>query len=198
MAEALPNVTLVDVSCSGAATQHMINERDRTAPSPIRRSSTRSPSDTDLVTVSIGYNDFRLFSTLFGRCVQMAKNDPDGSPCQDRLVRPSGFDSLAKRVEIIGRRVARVVRGIREAAPDARILVVSYPHLLPERGYCLSRVPLGKGDYPYVRGINEMMSEAQREATEASRVPSTSMSPERASAMTSAAMTPGSPASIRM
>jgi lysophospholipase L1-like esterase len=164
VADALPEVTLVDVSCSGTATPHMTTERtvgDVTYPPQFDALS----DDTDLVTVSIGYNDFRLFSTLFGRCVQMAKNDPEGSPCQDRLVRPSGFDSLAKRVAVIGRRVARVVKGIREEAPLARILVVSYPHLLPQSGYCLSRVPLGKGDYPYVRGINDMMSDAQRAAT---------------------------------
>jgi len=153
VADALPGTTLVDVSCSGTATHHMVTERV-------------VGTDTDLVTVSIGYNDFRLFTTLFGRCVQMAKKSPEGSPCKNRLVRPNGFDSLAKRVDIIGRRVARVVRGIRERAPEARILVVSYPHLLPETGYCLSRVPLGKGDYPYVRGINELMSEAQSTATE--------------------------------
>jgi lysophospholipase L1-like esterase len=161
----LPDATLVDVSCSGTATQHMTRERTvgtDTYPPQFDALS----HDTDLVTVSIGYNDFRLFSTLFGRCVQMAEKDPEGSPCRDRLVRPSGFDSLAKRVEIIGRRVARVVDGIREAAPEARIMVVSYPHLLPETGYCLRRVPLGKGDYPYVRGINDMMSDAQRAAIE--------------------------------
>lgn len=165
VAAALPDATLVDVSCSGTATHHMLTERvvGQVSYPPQFDALT---ADTDLVTVSIGYNDFRLFTTLFGRCVQMAKKDPEGAPCKDRLVRPNGFDSLAKRVTVIGRRVARVVRGIRERAPEARILVVSYPHLLPEQGYCLGRVPLGKGDYAYVRGINEMMSEAQRKAAE--------------------------------
>ena len=122
--------------------------------------------DTDLVSVSIGYNDFRLFATLFGRCVEIGKKDPEGSPCQDRLVSPSGFDYLKKRVQVVGRRVTKVVHGIRERAPEARILVVSYPHLLPETGYCRHRVPLAKGDYRYVRSINVAMSQVQRRAAE--------------------------------
>lgn len=163
VAEALPAATLVDVSCSGAATQHMLKERSYgTIHHPPQFDALSE--DTDLVTVSIGYNDFRLFTTLFGRCAEMAKRDPEGSPCRDRLIRPNGYDFLSKRVAIIGKRVAKVVRGIRERAPEARILVVSYPHLLPETGYCRNRVPLARGDYPYVRGINDAMSDAQRRA----------------------------------
>jgi lysophospholipase L1-like esterase len=166
VAEELPAATLVDVSCSGAATQHLLNERSYgTIHHPPQFDALTR--DVDLVTISIGYNDFRLFATLFGRCAEMAKRDPDGSPCQDRLVRPNGFDYLHKRVEIIGQRVATAVRGIRERSPEARILVISYPHLIPPQGYCRNRLPLAKGDYPYVRGINEAMSEVQRKAAEA-------------------------------
>lgn len=166
VAQALQPATLIDVSCSGTATHHMLTERTYgTITHPPQFDALTD--DTDLVTVSIGYNDFRLFTTLFGRCVEMAKKDPEGSPCEDRLIRPNGYDFLAKRVVIIGKRVTKVVRGIRKRAPEARILVVSYPHLLPESGYCRHRVPLAKGDYPYVRSINDAMSQAQRRAAEA-------------------------------
>lgn len=165
VAETLPDAELVDVSCSGAATHHMWDERDYgTIQHPPQLDALTV--DTDLVTVSIGYNDFRLFATLFGRCAELAETDPRGSPCQDRLIRPNGYDYLAKRVTIIGQRLKKVLREIRLRAPEARILVVSYPHLLPATGYCRSRVPLAEGDYPYVRGINEAMSVAQRKAAE--------------------------------
>ncbi len=166
VAEALPTATLVDVSCSGAATHHMLDERTYgTITHPPQFDALTE--DTDLVTVSIGYNDFRLFATLFGRCVEIGKNEPEGSPCQDRLIRPNGFDYLKKRVQLVGRRVTRVVHGIRERAPEAQILVVSYPHLLPESGFCRHRIPLAKGDYPYVRSVNVRMSKVQRAAAEA-------------------------------
>jgi len=165
VADTLPDTKLIDVSCSGAATHHMWDVREYgTIEHPPQLDALTK--DTDLVTISIGYNDFRLFATLFGRCAELAKKDPEGSPCQDRLIRPTGYDYLAKRVVIIGKRLKKALLDIRERAPEARILVVSYPHLLPETGYCRGRVPLAKGDYPYVRGINEQMSDAQREAAE--------------------------------
>lgn len=165
VADSMPRSTLVDVSCSGASTQHMLEERTYgTIRHPPQFEAVTK--DADLVTVSIGYNDFRLFSTLFNRCVQMARKDPEGSPCRDKLVQPGGFDFLGKRVKIIGHRITDVVKGIRERAPGAQILVVSYPHLLPEKGYCVDRVPLAKGDYAYVRSINEAMSQAQRKAAD--------------------------------
>ncbi len=165
VAATLPSAELIDVSCSGAATHHMWDERDYgTIQHPPQLDALTA--DTDLVTMSIGYNDFRLFATLFGRCAELADKDPQGSPCQDRLIRPNGYDYLAKRVIIIGQRLKKVVREIRDRAPESRILVVSYPHLLPETGHCRSLVPLAEGDYPYVRGINEAMSDAQRKAAE--------------------------------
>lgn len=166
VADSMPMTRLIDVSCSGAATQHMLNPRSYgTIYHPPQFDAVTK--DADLVTVSIGYNDFRLFHTLFNRCVLMAKKDPEGSPCRDKLVQPGGFDFLGKRVKIIGHRITDVVEGIRERAPEAQILVVSYPHLLPEKGYCFERVPLAKGDYAYVRSINQAMSQAQRKAAQA-------------------------------
>ena len=76
VAEALPDAELIDVSCSGAATHHMWDPR-------VYGTIEHAPQldaltvDTDLVTISIGYNDFRLFATLFGRCAELAKKDPD-------------------------------------------------------------------------------------------------------------------------
>ncbi|GAA4669548.1 SGNH/GDSL hydrolase family protein [Nocardioides nanhaiensis] len=152
-------VEVVDASCSGAATIHMERERDAGGSSLVPAQFDSLREDADLVTLSIGYNDFRLFHTMFGRCAVMRRVDPQGSPCRDLLVRPSGFDLLEKRVEVVGRRVAGVVRGIRERAPQAQILVVSYPHLVPEEGTCPERIPLAPGDYPYVRGVNTRMAQ---------------------------------------
>ncbi len=159
-------VDLVDVSCSGAATLHMERERDAGGAALHPPQYDALSADTDLVSVSVGYNDFRIFHTLFGRCVAMAAKDPQGSPCRDRLVRPNGFDFLDKRVEEVGDRVAEVVRGIRERAPEARILVLSYPHLVPAEGTCSQRLPLATGDYPYVRGVNVHMAKVLEAAAD--------------------------------
>ena len=162
----LGDIDLVDVSCSGAATLHMRRERDAGGTKVHPPQYDALSPETDLVTVSIGYNDFRIFHTLFGRCVALAEKDPQGSPCRDRLVRPTGFDYLDKRVTVVGKRVARVVAGIHQRAPEAQVLVLSYPHLVPETGTCPLRIPLAPGDYPYVRSVNEHMAAVLRTAAE--------------------------------
>lgn len=159
------DVELVDASCSGAATIHMERARDAGGRTMVPAQFDSLRDDADLVTLSIGYNDFRLFHTMFGRCAVMRRVDPDGSPCRDLLVKPSGFDLLDKRVTVVGRRVATLVRSIRERAPQAQVLVVSYPHLVPEEGTCPERIPLAPGDYPYVRGVNTRMAQVLEAAT---------------------------------
>ena len=73
--------------------------------------------------------------------------DRNGAPCRTandgRIEREDGHDPRQHR------------RGARpkpaERAPDARVLFVGYPRLLPDDGACPKRVPVAPGDVDYVR-----------------------------------------------
>jgi hypothetical protein len=59
--------------------------------------------------------------------------------------------------------VAAVLQAIESRAPDARVLVVGYPDILPVTGHgCWPLVPFAFGDVPYLRGIevdlNQMLA----------------------------------------
>lgn len=163
VAAELDNTELVDVSCSGASTDSMFEAQgfdygdDRRPP----QLDALTP-DTDLVTVSIGANDFRLFRSMMIECLEIAKTDPDGAPCRESNTR-GDRDRLERTIDRIEPRVGRVVDDIRERAPEARVLVVGYPRLLPATGSCPHRLPLAKGDYDYARGLNERLAEAVRD-----------------------------------
>ena len=105
---------------------------------------------TDLVTLSIGGNDFGLFGTLVGACTQLRGADPTGSPCHDRL-----GHRLRRDLPRIRSHVAAVVARIRHRAPHARVLVVGYPQIIPAHGSCPRLLPLATGDYPWARQVNE-------------------------------------------
>ncbi len=64
-------------------------------------------------------------------------------------------------------RLASVLAGIRQRAPEARVLVVGYPQLAPAEGRC-DELPLADGDYAYARrvttGLNDALRGAAREA----------------------------------
>ncbi len=161
LAEDLPGVRLVDVSCSGARTDSL------TGPQQVR-TGTRPPqldaltADTDLVTVGIGGNDFGLFSTLVGTCMRLAPRDPQGAPCQAQSLR-GGADQLLEQVAQVRDRIEDVVTQIRARSPQARVLAVGYPKLLPEEGTCPDRVGLAVGDYAYVDRVNKALTDAVRD-----------------------------------
>ena len=156
----LGNTELVDVSCSGASTHSMFD------PQGFDYGDTRRPPQldaltpgTDLVTVSIGANDFRVFRSMIIECLEIAETDPGGAPCRENN-NQGQRDRLQHRIDRIEPRVRRVVEDIRERAPQARVLVVGYPQLLPSTGSCPHRLPLAEGDYDYARGLNEQLAAA--------------------------------------
>lgn len=56
-----------------------------------------------------------------------------------------------------------MLQGIQTRAPDARVLLVGYPDILPVTGHgCWPLVPFAFGDVPYLRGIevdlNQMLA----------------------------------------
>jgi lysophospholipase L1-like esterase len=155
----LAGYELVDVSCSGASTAEMTQPQ-------VVGGVQHAPQfdaltdDVDLVTVGIGANDFSLFSFLMYRCLQLAESDRAGAPCREAYDE-DGTDRLLAQVEEIRSRVESVVTEIRERAPEARVVMVTFPKFLPDWGVCPDLVPLAKGDYAYVREVNLALSEAQ-------------------------------------
>lgn len=164
LAARLPDIRLTDVSCSGADTA------DMTAPQSIG-GQTKPPQldavseDTDLVTLGIGGNDFGIFGNMSVGCFRLAQTDPRGAPCR-AANQEAGGDRLLDLVPKIQRRVGLVIDGIRDRAPDATVVVVGYPRLLPPSGTCPDRVPLAVGDYPYLDAVNRALSDAVLAAAE--------------------------------
>jgi|LULW01.1.fsa_nt_gb lysophospholipase L1-like esterase len=158
VAAGLEGTVLADVSCSGADTASLVGVQ-RTFDGETRPAQLDAVTeDTALVTLSMGGNDFGLFSTVVGGCAQVADSDPDGSPCTD-VASGDATEVLAK----IEQRVASAVAGIRDRAPDARVLVVGYPRIVPQGAESCDALPLAAGDLPFARTVNRGLAEALEE-----------------------------------
>lgn len=151
VAAATPGTTLVDVSCSNADSASMVGAQ-QTGDEPQPPQFDALTPDTDLVTVGIGGNDFDVFGTLVGVCSRLRASDPTGAPCRAHL-RSGGSDRLARALPQIRAHVTAIVKGIRDRAPGARILVVGYPQILPATGTCPDLMPLATGDFAYARRV---------------------------------------------
>ena len=157
---------LADASCGGAATTHV------TAPQVIGATSVPPQLDavtrsTDLVTVQLGYNDQAWFAGFFSGCTAMAPGDPGGHPCQD--VAAVGGPDPEATAQVIGEQVVATLENIQTKAPDARVLLVGYPQLVPSTGTC-PELPLAAGDYPYFRSMMELLDDELRHAADSAGV----------------------------
>ena len=116
-------LSLVDATCSGATTEHVLGPWNE-VPAQIESVT----ADTRLVTITIGGNDVNFVGNIFAAaCEQMSAPDPR---CQKW--REIGEDVWQGDEE----RMRRIVRAVRQRAPQARVVFVDYITVLPIRGTC--------------------------------------------------------------
>jgi hypothetical protein len=149
---------LTDVSCGGARTSDFAHSQHPDVP-PQLAALTR---DTQLVTVGIGGNDEHVFSRLVNTCPGLRSRDPQGAPCAAYMQRRGG-DALLDALRRSSASVVSVLREVKKAAPDARVLVIGYPQIVDPAHRC-ARLPLAAGDYAYGERVNRALTEALRTA----------------------------------
>lgn len=150
------DVTLEDRSCSGAQTTDLTGPQ-QAGGATVPPQLDALDRDTDLVTLSIGANDFGAFARLVGGCVMLSREDPDGSPCRDAARREGDvLEELRVQVE---QRLVDVVREIRRRSPRAEVLLVGYPQLVPAGAGCPDLLPIATGDLGFARRINQSLTD---------------------------------------
>ena len=146
----LGGAAFTDISCSGAETEDMSAPQAVEGPDNPAQLSALSLSTT-LVTIGIGGNDIG-FSEIIQNC---ATYNPFSTPCKDRYVR-NGVDEISARIAATAPDVGAVLAEIEARSPSARVFVVGYPQVLPERGIgCWPSLPIAWGDVPYLRGEDQ-------------------------------------------
>ncbi len=118
---------LEDRSCTGAQTVDLYALRQETGEGrSVPPQFTALTPETDLVTVGIGANNDRLYARVATAC----RRSRTVCRLHDQRVLLSGI------VGQVRRELAWTLREVRRDAPRARVLLVTYPRLLPERGHC--------------------------------------------------------------
>ena len=144
---------LTDVTCSGAATTDFTGQQYPSTPPQLAALTTR----TRLVTLTIGGNDSGLFNDFVSTCTAAAASTAGrGNPCQkangNRFARTITTTTAPALVAALTR--------VRQQAPNARVLVLGYPQILPAAVGCYPAMPFAAGDVPYVRGIETRLNAA--------------------------------------
>jgi lysophospholipase L1-like esterase len=146
---------LTDVSCSGATTHGVLNPSSYEAAQVA--AVTRKAA---LVTVSIGGNDLGTYSSLILTCLRKSRPDARGAPCRTSLAA-----SLSAGNATITRRVGTVLDAVRERAPSAKVLVITYLGLMPHDGTCAA-APFSRADVAWFASVEDGVSDAMAAAAE--------------------------------
>ena len=154
---------LTDVTCGAAQTRDFFRSQHEGVPPQLRALR----GEEDLVTMTIGGNDGGVFINSILRCGQEGlRTLGQGSPCKDRY--GSTFTDQIRQDTYPA--LVRALRAVRAAAPDARVAILGYPWILPPTEGCFDRMPVARGDVPYLRRVQAVLNDAVRRAAAATRV----------------------------
>ncbi|MFC4595678.1 SGNH/GDSL hydrolase family protein [Sphingobium tyrosinilyticum] len=145
-------LTLVDVSCGGATTAHLLGPWNELPPQ-----LDSVTADTRLVTVTIGGNDVGYVGRLFGASCRASATNPSVCP---RLPEPSDEDW-----EKLHASMKRIATEVKYRAPLARLIFVDYVTLLPEEGSCQA-TPMGSEDAGKMRAVARRLADLTAQAAQ--------------------------------
>ncbi len=155
---------LVFVACSGAETRHVVSEGQREA--GVRHPQIQKVRDlaefVRLVTITIGGNDAR-FGEILHACVTGFRSctvtyGPGGERGDqgewiERVVRP---------------RLVQTYRALRDAAPDDRVVVLTYPQIFQGQRDCGRDAGIDRGEKEWIRAqtthLNNVINTEARRA----------------------------------
>jgi lysophospholipase L1-like esterase len=152
--------SLVDVTCGAAETKHFT-----TAQYPgVAPQVDALGADTDLVTMTIGGNDSGVFIGAILACgAAGVVTLGHGSPCAtlygsrfEDTIRTTTYPALVAGLQAVQAR-----------APQADVAILGYPWILPPTGGCFAKMPVARGDVPYLRSLQATLNDAVRRAAAA-------------------------------
>ncbi|PFG43673.1 lysophospholipase L1-like esterase [Isoptericola jiangsuensis] len=151
VAAAALDADLTDVTCGGAETADLYSAQYWRVPAQLDALT----ADTDLVTLTIGGNDSSTFITAILACAAAgAATLGYGNPCERRY--GDRFTDTVEQTTYPA--VRQALADVRARAPQAQVLVLGYPWILPPTKGCFAKLPIARGDVPYLRDLQATLN----------------------------------------
>jgi lysophospholipase L1-like esterase len=151
---------LTDVTCGAAETSHFFTSQYSGVPPQLNAVNKWK----QLITMTIGGNDSGVFINAILSCGSAGLSTlGQGSPCKDRY--GSSFADTIRNTTYPS--LVRALRAVRAKAPKAKVAILGYPWILPATVGCFPKMPVARGDLPYLRGIQWTLNDAVRRAAAA-------------------------------
>ncbi len=149
-------LSLENMSCSGATASQVLNGGQYFQGPQVAAVT----AQTKLVTLTVGGNDLHYVGDLLG----LAKQKDGGVVgwIAPRLLLASHTDPK-RDANALGENIRTIVRTVRHKAPSARIVIASYPAILPVEGVC-PRLRLTMDEAARMRVVASTLAQTTREA----------------------------------
>ncbi len=141
------NLDLTDVSCSGATTDHILNTPQGAAALQINAVT----PDTALVTMTIGGNDIG-FTRWTGFC--------SGKAAAEHCAANLDQASISNSVALLPGKLAATVDAIRARAPNAIVVIVTYPRVFPEDAASCTEIAMSAEDTAFLGALGQRLEDA--------------------------------------
>jgi lysophospholipase L1-like esterase len=145
------SVQLTNVSCSNATIADIVETRQMPV-SPVQPPAegwsavdtqikrAKLSEQTDIVTIGVGGNSLP-FGGMLLKCLQLGAIP--GQTCQEYYTNPpEGEESIQDRLGRVQDEYIQMLANVHEAAPNAQVITVGYPAVLPEEGSTCNRPAL--------------------------------------------------------
>lgn len=153
-------VRLRDVTCGGAETGDYFEEQSPGVAPQLDALNRR----TRLVTMTIGGNDNGVFIGTILKCgTEGVSTLGKGRPCKKEYGR-SFVRTIRTRTAPA---LVKALRAVHRRAPRAEVAILGYPWIVPERRGCFDRMPIARGDVPYLRNIQRVLNVVVERAADA-------------------------------
>jgi lysophospholipase L1-like esterase len=152
----LLDLPLVDVTCSGATTTHVLRGGQLFQ----RAQLDALRPETKLVTITSGGNDVRYVGDL---SFMAARNARSISGWLVRRLWGGPFTPSERDYAKVRRDLVAVVLGVRARSPRALVVIVTYPAILPPSGKC-PRLNISQQEADSMRTVGEQLAAATRAA----------------------------------
>lgn len=174
---ALLEADLADLTVSGATTATIVDTPQQTATGQVYPPQIEGvPTDADLVTITAGGNDLRLVGSML--YAAWSSFEPGG---QMQGYLGAGFEggipqASDQDIAAVAHGLSRIVTGVRERAPKARVVLVDYLTIISDTTVENRDAPFGKHDRTAFRQLQSALAAAYVLAAEQSRAELLAMS----------------------
>ena len=141
VAKAVNLASFEDVSCGGAAPGDLTGTQRIGTEGTNQAQLDAVSEDTKLVTMGIGLNERLNGQPIAAVLLQICLPENEDSEACKAYLQVSD-SKWAEVIDQVGEQITSSLARIREQAPEARIVLVGYPRLLPDSGGCAKQLPL--------------------------------------------------------